>query len=44
LHYSYARGCGRFLEQPPKQLLISVQKYIIAVQHGNKTFECKKEE
>jgi acyl CoA:acetate/3-ketoacid CoA transferase beta subunit len=27
-----------------KQLLISVQKYIIAIQHDSRTFECKKEE
>jgi len=27
-----------------KQLLLSVQKYIIVVQHDNETFKCKKEE
>jgi len=34
----------RYIEGGAKQLLICVQKYIIAVQHDNKTLECKKEE
>ncbi len=35
---------GKIQRGGAKQLLSSVQKYIIAVQHDSKAFECKKED